>query len=132
MSKRTKVHNTIEECFMYACFALAIVAASVTAIVLRMDGIESTQNWSIAGVGLATSGVWASLGIFLYQDRKREKADLKHRDADECIKKQLSAILERLEKCDCRCQAECRSYVVAQADQRRSWLFGLLCSSARG
>ena len=132
MSKHANGTNWLETVSMYACFGLAFVAASVTVIVLRMDGIESTQNWSIAGVGLSTTGVWIALGFFLYQDRKREEADRKHRDADECIKKQLSAILERLEKCDCRCQAERRSEVVAQEPQGRSWLFGLLCSSARG
>lgn len=124
MSKKNKGRNTIEECFMYACFWLAVVAASAAAIALYVDGVASLQSWSIAGVGLAASGVWASLGIFLYQDRKRK-------ENDELIKSELKKIRKAQKKCECKCQADCCGEADAPERQRRSWLLGLFFGGAR-
>ena len=123
MSEWLDDHCTCEQIFMYACFVLAIVSSSVAPIAFYVDGVDSLHSWSIAGVGLAASSVWSALGISLNQDRKRK-------DADESIKDQLDNILVEVRKRECKCQAECRSEVVTQEDRGRSWLFGLLCSSA--
>ena len=124
MSEHANGNNWFETLWMYACFGLAIVSASVVAIVLRIDGFESPHSLSIAGVGLSTTGVWFALGIFLYQDRKRKKTD-------DCIKAELSEIRDELAKLRCKCQVDCCGEAVGQEPKGRSRLFGLLCGVAR-
>ena len=124
MSKQANRHDSIEECFMYVCFGLAFVAGSVVAIALNTgDGLSELRD-SLVGIGLGASGLWFALGVFLYQDRKRK-------EADEDIKAQLREILDRLDERESECRAQCCGEADAQELQRRSWLFGLLCSSAR-
>ena len=119
-----KTHCTFDYILMSVFFALAFAAAWVAAMVLRIDGAGLLPVWSMAGVAIGATGVFAALGIFLHQDRKRQ-------DADEDIKAQLSEIRKELNKLRCMCEAERCNDVAPLEAQRRSWLFGLLCSSAR-
>ena len=124
MMESHTAHRICEQFFILVCIVMAIVSASVAAIVLRIDGLELPHSWSMAGVGLAAAGVSASLGIFLFQDLNRQ-------DADEDIKAELSEIRKELKKLQCMCQAERCNEVIAQDGQRRSWLFGLFFGGAR-
>ena len=96
MSKLDRFMNAFGTGLMVACYVLALVAASVSALTVVGEGGLTDRGLTIAGVGLGATGVWLALGFFVYAEKSR-------REFEECLEHRLDDMFELLETCERRC-----------------------------
>ena len=84
---------------MVACYVLAFVSSAVAALSVFPFTDVTEGDLSVAGMGLGATGVWIALGFFVYAEKSSQEFETR-------LKKCLCRMFERLEKCECKCQAD--------------------------